>query len=392
MTRRNVKTVFGAVAGVLLATAVHAEDAPTTAAPAPPALGPSFSGPMSANPDTFNFDIPSIGKIYVGGVVSGIAQVQSNHVFGDHNWRGDASNAMVIVQKVDGLVQFYLQAGIYSFPSIGTPYVRATTTTDATFGALPIAYLKIAPTANFSIQAGKLATLIGAEGVFSFQNMNIDRGLLWNQENIVSKGVQANYVTGKFALNVALTDGYYSGKYNWVSGLLTYTIDPANSVAFAGGGSLSYSNRSSFRTPFFLNNGQMYNIIFTHNAGKWMVQPYLQYTHVPRIDQAASAKADTYSGALLVKYAVNAHFSLPARIEYIDTTGHDGDSSPNLLYGQGSKAFSFTVTPTYTYKAFFARAEANYIHASSVTSGSAFGENGDKRSQIRGLVEAGVVF
>lgn len=391
MIKKSLMAVLGTVAGMAIATAAHAEN-PAVPAPTPPALGPAFSGPMAANADTFHFDLPVLGTVYAGGVISGIAQVQSNHIFGDHQWRGDASNAMAIVQKVDGVFQFYLQAGIYSFPSIGTPYLRATTNTDATFGALPVAFVKIAPTTNFSIQAGKLPTLIGAEGVFSFQNINVDRGLLWNQENVVNKGVQVNYTLGKLALNVALSDGFYSAKYNWLTGLLTYTIDASNAIAFAGGGSLSYSDRSSFRTPFFLNNGQMYNIIFTHNSGKWMIQPYFQYTHIPKIDQVGSTKADTYGGALLVKYTVSPHFAIPARVEYEDSTGKIGSASPNLLYGQGSNAFSLTVTPTYTYKVFFARAELNYVHASSVTPGSAFGEFGDKRSQVRGLLEAGVVF
>jgi len=30
--------------------------------------------------------------------------------------------------------------------------------------------------------AAKLPTLIGAEYTFTFENMNIERGLLWNQE------------------------------------------------------------------------------------------------------------------------------------------------------------------------------------------------------------------
>ena len=58
---------------------------------------------------------------------------------------------------------------------------------------MPQAFLKIVPTDNFSIQAGKLPTLIGAEYTFSFENFNIERGLLWNQEPAVSRGVQANY-------------------------------------------------------------------------------------------------------------------------------------------------------------------------------------------------------
>ena len=397
--------------GLLAAAAAHAEDPANPPAPAatPPALGPAFSGPMAPNPDSFNFELGGFGKVYVGGVVSGFGQVQSNSVFGDKSSRGDLSNGMVIVQKVDGVVQFYLQAGLYSFPSIGTPYLKATTNTDETFGALPIAYLKIAPTANFSVQVGKLPTLIGAEGVFSFQNINVDRGLLWNQENVVNRGVQGNLTLGKLTLNLALSDGFYSGKYDWLTGLATYAFSPTDSLAFAGGGTFHQNNRSKFNTPFYLNNSQMFNIIYTHNKGKWMIQPYVQYTHVPRLRQTffdegdpftvSSNKASTYGGALLVKYALTPNISLPGRVEYIKSTGSFDDErfflgSPNLLYGVRSSAWSLTFTPTYTYKVFFARVEANYVHAghTSYDDGLAFGRSGERRSQVRGLIEVGGVF
>lgn len=393
MTRRILKGALG-VAVSLLATAAYAQDAAGPPAPeaAPPVLGPAFAGPMAPNANSFKFDLPGLGTIYAGGVVSGFGQVQSNHIPGDREWRGDVSNAMGIIQKVDGVFQFYVQAGVYSFPSLGTPYFKATTITDDTYGPVPVAFIKIAPSSSFSIQAGKLMTLIGAEGSFTFQNINVARGLLWNQENVVTKGVQFNYAAGKLGLNVSLTDGFYSGKYNWLSGLLSYTIDSSNVIAVGGGGALSYSDESSFRTPIFQNNSEIYNVIFTHDSGNWMIQPYLQYTHVPRLSRLGTTKASTYSGALLVKYKVSDNVTIPARVEYLDSTGRVGSAAPSLLYGQGSNAFSFTITPTYTQGVFFARAEVNYVRASSVTPGFAFGEFGDKRSQLRGVLEAGVVF
>jgi hypothetical protein len=34
----------------------------------------------------------------------------------------DVSNAQVFIQKVDGAFQFFLDAGAYSFPTVGVPY------------------------------------------------------------------------------------------------------------------------------------------------------------------------------------------------------------------------------------------------------------------------------
>src|SRR6201999_32113 len=130
----------------------------------------------------------------------------------------------------------FVQAGDYAIPSLGTAYVRSSDVVSAAYGVVPQAYVKLVPTDNFSVEAGKLPTLIGDEYTFTFENMNIERGLLWNQEPAVSRGVQANYSAGPVSVAFSWNDGYYSSKYNWVSGSLGYTIDSSNSVSLAGGG------------------------------------------------------------------------------------------------------------------------------------------------------------
>lgn len=63
--------------------------------------------------------------------------------------------------------------------------------TSAVRGPLRVAYLSLTPSNTFSIEAGKLPTLIGAGYAFSFENPNIERGLLSNLEPAVSRGGQA---------------------------------------------------------------------------------------------------------------------------------------------------------------------------------------------------------
>ena len=74
---------------------------------------------------------------------------------------------------------------------------------------------------------------MGAEYTFTFENMNIDRGLLWNQENAVNRGIQVNQTMGKFTASLSWNDGFYSNRYSWLSGALTYANGP-HSVAFVG--------------------------------------------------------------------------------------------------------------------------------------------------------------
>lgn len=392
--------VIAVAAAAAPATAQDATDATkaaaettTPAAPAAPTLLPAMAGPLAYSSPPYSVDAGPLGKIYVNGIVSGIGRFQDHPVPGDHKSFGDISNGQVIVQKVDGIFQFFVQAGIYSIPSLGVPYTRASRLNEATYGPIPQAFIKIAPTSNFSVQVGKLPTLIGAEYTFTFENMNIDRGLLWNLEPAVSKGVQANYVSGPLAFSLSLNDGYYSSKYTTVSGSVAYTIDPADVVAFAASGNTKTTTKSTFVTGGVLNNSQIFNLIYTHTKGKWVVQPYVQYTHVDSLlPQFGTTSASTIGGAVLARYSFTPEISLPVRAEYVSSSGTPGSTAANFLYGTGSEAFSLTVSPTYQYKIFFARAEVSYVKASHTTVGSVFGPNGTDRSQTRGLVEAGFLF
>ena len=369
----------------------------------PPTLLPAMAGPLAANPKPASYDLGPLGTVYVTGAVSGLQQWQNHASPGDHSSQADLSNGQVFLNKPDGLVQYFLQAGVYSLPALGTPYVRASHATNDFYGPVPQWFVKIAPTDDFSIMAGKLPTLIGAEYTFSFENMNIERGLLWNQENAVNRGVQVNYTAGPVVLAVSWNDGFYSNKYSWIWGSATYTIDKENTVAFIGGGNTKRTDISTTATPLFLNNEQIYNLIYTHIAGPWTLQPYYQYTSVPASAVYGTTQKATTSGvALLVNYAFDADstvgglklagVNLPVRLEYISSTGSAAGGAPNLIYGQGSKAWSITVTPTYQDRIFFARADLSFVQARNTTAGLAFGRDGNNTSQTRFLLEAGLLF
>ena len=388
-------------AGPALADATAPDAAaPAAAAPTPPSLLPGMSGSLTANAAPTSFDGGPLGKVYVTGVASGYAQTQDN-VYGysftalpDRHSLADLSSAQIFINKPDGLVQFFAQVGVYSLPDLGVPYVKTGDALNTWYGPFSQGYLKLAPTDSFSIEVGKLPTLIGAESTFSFENMNVERGLLWNQENAVNRGVQVNYTAGPLALSVSWNDGLLSDKYSWAWASAVWTIDKTNSVSFIAGGNTRRTTVNTPVTPLFQNNEQIYNLIYTHTAGPWTVQPYLQYTQVPRIEGYSLKRGSTFGGALLVNYNVEklAGLSLPMRLEYISSSGNATDGAPNLLYGAGSKAWSVTVTPTYQYKIFFARAELSYVAASGTTPGAAFGPVGNGKSQSRAVLEVGIIF
>lgn len=350
---------------------------------------PGMSGPLTLNPEPLKF-----GNIYLSGVVSGLVQFQNNVSRGDKPSQADISNGQIFIQKNNGLIQFFVEVGDYSTPDLGVPYLSSSRSAATFYGVIPQAYLKIAPTDNLSFLVGKLPAFLGAEYTFSFENMNIQRGLLWDQSNSVNRGIQLNYTAGPVVFALSYNDGFYSNKYNWLSGTVTYAVDSTNTFALVGAGSLSRTNFSSLATPLYQNNEQGYNLIYTHTSGSFTIQPYLQYTEVPKAALLKTTQnGATYGAALLVNYSVpHSGFSLPVRVEYITSTGTAAEGAPNLIYGVGSKAWSATVTPTYQFKRIFVRGELSYVKANNITSGAAFGPLGNDDNQTRILIETGFIF
>ncbi len=382
-----------------------ADTAVAPAAPTSPVSTPGMAGPLSVNPAPLKIHTRATGDVYVSGAVTGMYQAQNNVSPGDRASQADLSNGQVFIQKVDGLVQFFVEAGSYSTPDLGLPYLRSGNSdsslkgaTNGLFGVMPQAFIKIAPSANFSIMAGKLPTLIGAEYTFSFENMNIERGLLWNQENAVNRGVQVNFKTGPVAFALSWNDGFYSNSYTWAWGSATYSVNAANTIALIGGGNTRISTVSNSATPLYQNNEQIYNLIYTHTTGPWTVEPYIQLTYIPKSVILGTTSDPMTSGvALFVNYAFHsrtpdAGFNLPIRMEYISSSGTAGSKEPNLLYGPGSNAWSFTVTPTYQFDRFFIRGEFSFVGAGSITNGAAFGPTGTGSSQTRAVLEGGLLF
>jgi hypothetical protein len=360
-------------------------------APAPAALPtPSITGPLQAIPPAI-FDAGPFGKLAVNGVLSGFGMVQGNHVAGDDSKQAALSNGVVFIQKTDGWFQFFVQAGAYNLPALGTPFLATDKAVSNLYGPVPVAFLKLQPGKNTSIQVGALPTLMGAEYTFTFENMNISRGLLWNQENAVNRGIQVNQTMGKFTASMSWNDGFYSNRYSWLSGSLTYASGP-HSLAFVGMGNLAQTKFQSLATPV-QNNGTMYAVLYTFNKAPWIIQPYWQYTNIPTNPSIGVVKgATTNAAAILVSRTFKHGFSLPARFEYIKSSGSASDQSVNLMYGPGSSGTSITVTPTYQHGGFFVRGELAYVHAGSIAPGSAFGSDGTLQHQTRAMAEFGFIF
>jgi hypothetical protein len=380
------------LASACLAGEIPAPPAP--AAPIPlstPLSTPSMTGPIQ-NPAPMVFDAGPFGKIAVNGVLTTWGTGSGNYVPENNATEAALGNGQVFIQKTDGWLQFYLQAGAYNIAALGMPFLATDKTISDLFGPVPVAFLKLQAGKNTSFEIGSLPTLVGAEYTFTFENMNINRGLLWNQENAGTRGIQVNQTAGKFTFAVSWNDYFYSDRYTAMSGSVTYANGP-QSISFVGAGNLGQTGYQTYATPV-QNNGDIYNVIYTYNKGSWIVQPYFQHTDVPANGKIGIVKGNaTNGGAILLTHSFKHGFALPVRWEYIASSGSANDPEVvNLMYGPGSKGTSITVTPTVQYGGFFLRGDIAYVQLSDIAPGLAFGKGGALRSQPRATAEIGFIF
>ena len=276
---------------------------------------------------------------------------------------------------------------------MGVSNSSAIDTTSQTYGFVPLAYAKVKLSDEFSLQGGQMPSLFSGERTFTFQNMNVEQGLLFNQDSNINKGVQIAYSKDGTVVTASLNDGFYSDRMTWLIGSVAYKIDDENRVSFSAGANLDRSSRDTAATPLLQNNSSIYNLTYGYKSGPWILSPYVQFTHVPRdvtlgIDESAS----TYGGALLASYSFTAQVSLAGRIEYIAQSGRRSTGATSLLYGPGSRAFSATITPTFQFDRYFVRPECSYVRAINSTAGLAFGKGGDRKRQGRFVLETGILF
>ncbi|KQP10885.1 MAG: outer membrane beta-barrel protein [Methylobacterium sp.] len=414
MARRSA--LIGLTTLLLSSTYLQAADLSVKAPiPAPPAsckaeiTFPSYGGIIKQNPNPACLTIGGIGDIYFGGALTGYAYTQTNQfafsavpqIASDRAARVDFSNLMGTIQKADGAFQFYAAFGAYTIPGLGLPILGTFDQTDLLYSPIPIVFGKYVFNDNWSVQGGRMPTLIGSELPFTYQNLNISRGLLFNQENVINQGVQVNYSDGPWSASFAATDGFYSGEINWVTGAIVYKIDAANTVGINGGTHFNTYNaalqnpRFQFATPLAVQNSSIVSANYTYADGPVIVTPYVQYTNIERNSVLGLAGAETFGGAILASYAFTDNFALAGRFEYITQSGSAVNPfrpTTSVLYGPGSSALSFTVTPTFTFDRYFVRGEFSTVQLYDITPGLGFGRTGTKTSQERYMVETGITF
>ena len=102
--------------------------APAAAAADQPAPAPLstfvLTGPLIWLPPA-TVDAGPFGKLSVNGILTGFSAFQTNGVASDQPAQATLSNGQVFIQKADGKVQYYIQAGVYALPTLSVPFENA---------------------------------------------------------------------------------------------------------------------------------------------------------------------------------------------------------------------------------------------------------------------------
>jgi len=313
----------------------------------------------------------------------------------DRAARTDLSNALFVFAKNTGFFRFGITAGEYAFPTVGEAINQTAQAgaNAALFGYVPSVYVAIVPNEHLTLTAGQLPALLGEESDFTYQNVNVQRGLVWALEPVFSRGVRATYVQGKFTGDLEYDDGYYTATHRAFEGLAGWAPSATTSFQFAfivpeagtpGNATSSIANKSE------------YDFMFTQQAGKLALMPYVLLVDSPASSALGYAAAESATGAaLLAQYAFDSHFSVAARGEWVANASAVSDASPNadfLGYGPGSSATSLTVTPAYRTGYLFARVEFSSVRLANARAGLGFGPAGTAATQTRFVAETGLQF
>ncbi len=374
-------------------------DAHASPSPAPAAATPTPTPQPSPTGTSL-----TLGPLTIDGVLSAFTMFTTNvNAAGsldtasgaDLSNRTDISNAFIIVNKSSGTLRYGFAAGAYNIPVVGFALNKTTQTGANTslYGALPSAYVEYAPSASFNVMAGKLATFTGQESTYTYENANIQRGIIWNIETAVSRGVRANFSGSRFNAGLEVNDGFYSGNRLGVEGQISNTPNASTTFEFVW---VIPNASAPGNATASIANKQLYNPLLTYSTGRWAFSPYALWVISPASKALGYISAEHAFGAVLgVAYALSPTWSLPLRVEYgvNGSTRSDTSLNANLLgYGPGSRAWTFTLTPTYRRGVFFARAEASQAEVSAFTPGAAFGLSGSSSTQFRIGAETGIQF
>lgn len=268
------------------------------------------------------------------------------------NPNADISNALLTINLTSGNLHANATVGTYSFPAVGFPLVpdSAPGANETLYSPLPVAALTYNVNSHLSVAAGKFAALLGQESPFTYQNLNVQRGIAWGMEPTISRGVQISYTSGPWSLTLQENDAYYSGSNRAFEGLAGWS--PSSNTSLQLAAILPGANVPGNPTTAVGNKAEN-DFMYTRTIGKLQIAPYFLLVHSPASSALGYTNAENARAtALLAAWTFSPQWSVAFRYEDARNGSSPSDPSPNadlVGFGPGSAANSRTLTPAYRF-------------------------------------------
>lgn len=261
-------------------------------------------------------------------------------------------NALLNLAAGAGNLHLSATVGAYGFPTLGFPIAAVNEPGSNTqlYGPLPVAALQYTVNSHLSVSAGKFAALLGQESPFTYQNLNVQRGIGWAMEPTIGRGALIAYTNGSFSATLQVNDAYYSGTSRAVEGLLGWAPSSSTALQFA----FIVPGKDVGPNPTTpVGNKAEYDLMYSRQTGKLQLLPYYLYVWSPASAKLGFTAGENATAAVLIaNWSFSPQFSLPFRYEYARNGSSTSDASPNadlVGFGPGSNVRTFTLTPTYRF-------------------------------------------
>jgi len=360
-----------------------------------------------SGPSSIQIDGGPLGPLQISGGVDGYGYYV-NPVPNGQQVGAEVGNALVELQKTDGELQFTVEVGsnggAIGLGSGGRP--TQTSINVFTTGPLYAGYVTIAPSnLPITVSAGQIGSLEGYESGIDWNNPSQIVTDIFEVQNSQSRGVSANLTEGPVSATVTFGDGFDTGVWNFIQGLLTYTINATNSANIyvagnlgrTGLASVTYGGGSTGSYGAYYVNSDMVGGYYSYTLGNLSLVPEAQFVEAkPDAELGIMKQSWNLGTALFANYALSSTspYSIGGWVEYFDSHTSPLDNI-NWFAGPNAEGVGFAVSPTWQYKDLFARVNAGYLYLLRNTSAGAkygYGASGTGRNTVDASLEAGLLF
>jgi Putative beta-barrel porin-2, OmpL-like. bbp2 len=355
-------------------------------------------------PGPIDVDGGPLGELQVSGGIDGLFYGISG--LGDRSLLGNgkAVGAQsftndITVKKSTGILRFVVDVHPSDTLHFGQRLSRPSVKT-FTLGPLYAAFITLAPVRDFTVSVGQVYSVEGYESSLDWKNANILVSPLYSVKNSSSRGISASYVHGPVTSTLVFGDGFDSGAFNTFQVKTTYSFDPQNAVTLfgktnvgrTGPNTFAYGGEKTgygFKSHAALVNSTTLGGYYEYRVGDLKLVPEVQYVYARPDHIIGITKFTSNLGALLISdyHFGDTPWSIGGMVFYYRNNGGYG-----WYLNPHSAGLGLGLTPTWQKGHVFVRAEAGLIHLTNIGNGVAFGNDGNQRNQVTGILEAGLLF